>query len=344
MKWSPSVGFQSSTQGRALSWSTLQALAPIIPVDASASTVSERDALKCPPVARAIGLYSATLLRHEWDADAPTLAWLNRAPGPEVTGMAGSVSPKLRDLRTLRDLILHNRALWVVARDDNGAIYDAAHLPAEVWGFNGENEVEIGGLTPAAKEFIYFPGSMAIPFLESAADTLSHYRDITNTIKSRGRNPMPLVELAMQEDYDGPEPGDEDYDKETDPLLAAQKSWGEARRSPEGAVAITPRNVKVIVHQPNDDGAVLIDARNAVRIDTANHCNLNAELLDGDNGTSDTYSTTMGNRSDFQELSTPLFFDPITLRLSMDDVTPPGVQVTLKPRPDVATTNQELAA
>lgn len=278
-------------------------------------------------------MFSAAMLRHTWSGHQATLDWLHRAPGPEVAGMAGSVSPGLRDVRTLVDLILHNRALWLVSRNSDGTIFDAAHLPAEAWNFDQDNQLLIGGSVAKPGEFIYFPGAKPLPFLESAKDSLTHYRDITNTIKSRGRNPMPIVELALQEDYDGLEPDDPDYDPDYDAALQAQKNWAAARRSEDGSVAITPRGIKAIFHQPNDDGQMLIEARNAVRLDMGNHLNINSELLDGDNGTSDTYSNSLQNRGDFQDLSLPLFFDPISLRLSMDDITPPGESVELKPRP-----------
>lgn len=276
---------------------------------------------------------SAALLRHDWTGPAETLAWLTRAPGPEAAGMAGSIAPKLRDVRTLVDLILHNRALWLISRNSDGTIYDAAHLPAEAWNFDQANQLIIGGTVANPREYIYFPGAKPLPFLESAKESLSHYKDMTNTIKSRGRNPMPIIELELTEDYDGLEPGDEGYDEDYDQALQAQKSYGAARRSEDGAVTVTPRGIKAHFHQVDDDGHMLIEARNAVRLDMGNHLNINSELLDGDNGSSDTYSNSLQNRGDFQDLTLPLFFDPITQRLSMDDITPTGETVELKPRP-----------
>lgn len=283
------------------------------------------EAVACPPVAKALGLYASATFRHEWTGPASTLEWLRRDPDPALGGVAASIPARLRNVLTIQDVFLNNRSLWLLGRNADGTIYDAAWLPPTDWSVDDNTgAILVQNKPQPVGSYIYFQGAKLLPFLESAKASLNHYADMARTISSRGRNPMPIVELALQEDYEFPVPGDTDYVKEEDPLLEVAKNWGLARRSEEGAVAVTPRNVKAIFHQPTDDGAMLIEARNAVRLDVANHGNLNAELLDGDNGSSDTYSNSLQNRGDFADLSLPLFLDPITARLSMPDVSPDG--------------------
>ena len=318
LRWSESTGFLADTVGRGIAWTTGTALAPILPPSVVLDTVTEADALKCPPVARAMGLYASALLRLDWDTDAVTKEWLTRATGP--------VPAKLRDVDTLGDIILHNRALWVLTRDTLGRPYEAQHIPVASWVVNADGVLMINGTPIPAAEMssvIIFRGAMRMSLIEAAKDTLQHYRDLTLTIKDRAANPMALQELKLLEDYDGARPGDPDYDPEFDEVLNAQKAYAAARRAAGGAITITPRNVELNIHQANDDGAMLIPARQAVRGDVANHTNIPVAMLDGDTGSND-YSNTLQNVNEFSALSLALFTQPMALRLSMPDLAAPG--------------------
>lgn len=323
LRWSESTGFLEESIGRGITWSTGTALEPILPPSVVLDTITEVDALKCPPVARAIGLYSSAMLRLDWVTDEVTKEWLTRATGP--------VPAKLRDVRTLVDLILHNRSLWVLTRDSLGRPYEAVHLPVGTWMVNPDGVLTIGG-KPVAPEsmssLVIFQGAMRLSLLEAAQDTLAHYKDMTLTIKDRAANPMALQELKLLEEYDGLRPGEDGYDAAYDEVLNAQKAYSKARRATGGAVTVTPRNVDLKIHQATDDGAMLTDARNAATLDVARHCNINAAMLDGNNGTSDTYSNTLQNVNEFAALSLALFTQPIALRLSMLDLATPGQEAS----------------
>lgn len=323
LRWSESSGFLAESVGRGIAWTTGAALAPILPPSVVLDAVTEADALKCPPVARAMGLYSSALLRLDWDTDAVTKEWLTRSSGP--------VPAKLRDVDTLGDLILHNRALWVLKRDALGRPFEAEHIPIQSWIVNTDGVLVINGTPIPAAEMtsvVIFRGAMRMSLIEAAKDTLQHYKDITLTIKDRAANPMALQELKLLEDYDGARPGDADYDAEYDEVLNAQKAYAAARRAAGGAITITPRNVELNIHQANDDGAMLIEARMAVRTDVANHTNINAAMLDGQGGSGD-YSNTLQNVNEFAALSLALFTAPMALRLSMPDLAGPGEEAPL---------------
>lgn len=336
MGWTAGTLNTGASSLTGVTWATSTALSPILPPSLPRASVSVADALRCPPVARAVGLYSAAFLKSEWRASDPTLAWLNKSSGP--------VSPAVRNVRTLVDLFMANRALWITSGTGTDR-QEAVHLYAHLWSVDEVGVVRLGGVGPDANgdyvvggkvitntaNLIYFPGAMPLGFLDAAEDSLTYYKDLAATIKSRGKTPMPLMELKMLDAYDGPLPGDADYDEATDLILNTQKSYAAARNSPDGAVTVTPQGVDLIVHQPDDDGGMLIEARNAVRVDVANHANINASMLDGNTGGSDDYANTLQKRNEFEDLSLALFTAPILARLSLDDVTPPGELVELVP-------------
>lgn len=308
---------------RGLTFSAGTALAPILPPSIPFSGVSAATALACPPVTRAVDLYTTAFLRLSWVSDAATLAWLGRP--------VGTVPAKIRDARSIQDIILHNRALWVVARDDLGWPLEAAHLPVEYWSYDETGSLVVLGIkVPEGQEanYLVFHGAKPQPFLDTAKVTLQHYAAISATMLDRSESPIALMELKPSVTYDGLGPGEEGYVEEFDELKNAQLAYAATRGRKGGSVTITPRDVDLITHQVDDDGSMLLGARDAVRTDVANFLNINVSMLDGSSGSSD-YANTLQNRNEFLELSLALFLAPFTERLSMDDVTPENVTVTL---------------
>lgn len=309
---------------RGIDFNLTTALAPILPPSLPFSSVSASTALACPPVTRAVDLYTTAFLRLSWlSGHQPTLAWL-AAP-------YGGVPARLRDARTLQDLILHNRALWLVARDDDGQILQAAHIPTEFWGWNEEARLVFQEqVVPegALGNFIVFYGAKPQPFLDTAKVTLQHYAAVAQTMLDRSETPIAIHELKITEEYQGLEPGEPGYDEDFDQVLQTQRSYAAARGRKGGAVTVTPRGITHTPHMVQDDGQMLLGARDAVRKDVANFLNINASMLDGASSNSD-YANTLQNRNEFLELSLALFLAPITERLSMDDVSPEGESVAL---------------
>lgn len=313
-----------SSLPRGINFNKDTALAPILPPSMPFSSVSSATALACPPVTRAVDLYTTAFLRLSWlCGHQPTLAWL-AAP-------VGTIPARIRDARTLQDLILLNRALWLCVRNDAGQITAAAHIATDHWGWNEAGRLMFQDVEVPAESlanFIVFHGAKPQPFLDTAKVTLQHYAAIAQTMLDRSETPIALHELKVTDTYDGLEPGEDGYEAEHDALLNAQKNYADARGRRGGAVTITPRNVDLKIHQVDDDGTMLLGARDAVRKDVANFLNINASMLDGASSNAD-YANTLQNRNEFLELSLALFLTPITERLSMDDITPEGVLVAL---------------
>jgi len=304
--------------------STLATVAPALAPAGATLPVSVTRALQVPPVTRSVALYSATIaggeLRSSTVGGSP---WLHKT--------AGVVTPGKRLSDLFQDLFFHGEACLMVKRDEAGVITDGLRLPREVWRVGAGGYVELhvepapgspAVWTPVADQaqFIYIPSLLPIGFLAYAEPTLSHYFDILATIQSRGANPIPLVELHVEDEWDG----------DADELEAVVDAWAAARQNRNGAVAVTPRGIKLIVHSSDDVGAMLIEARNAVRLDIANYANQNASLLDGNSGTSDTYSNTLQDANEFLRLSLGLFTLPIAQRLSQDDVSAAGEVITFE--------------
>jgi hypothetical protein len=236
----------------------------------------------------------------------------------------------MRNSEIFQDLFFYGSAVLLTLKDDAGRITDAVKLPWALWSIDGAGRIcmpnpDLPAGSPHEavadqSQFVYVPSLLPVGFLEYAEPTLSHYFDVLQTIPSRGANPIPLVELHVTQDYEGT----------ADELQAVQDAWAKARSSRNGAVAVTPFGIQLNVHMAQDAGAMLIEARNAVRLDIANYVNMNASLVDGNSGTSDTYSNTLQDANEFLRLSLGLFTLPIALRLSQDDVSAAGEVITFE--------------
>ena len=290
-----------------------------VPLDGS-QPATVKQALQVPAVSRAVALNSVVAAGSPWthsqDSATDVLpAWLNKTYGVVPAGR--------RRAGLVQDMLLHNQALLAVARDDQG-IVDALHWPVGTYKINDKGLVEVRderGAWAAHKrqaDFVWIPGLLPMSFMEYAAESIHQYANLCRTITQRTKSPIPLVELKVTEDWDGTKAE----------LQAAQRAWNVAREAEGGATAVTPKGVEVIIHPGDEDRAMLIEARNAIRIDFANYTNLNASIVDGASGASDTYSNTLQDANEFLRLSLGLWTLPITQRLSQDDVTPEGLELT----------------
>lgn len=311
LRWSTSTGFHESRAYLASPWSDSSSLSVVTGVATGQTAVSVEQALKVPAVTRTMGLFSAVAAGSPLVAEGGQVPWLSRTTGP--------IGPGKRNADMFQSLFWYNEACLLVDRDADGTIVDAECLPRHLWNVDELGRVCIAGVPVTDQSnFIWIPGLLPAGFLAVADVTIAHYFDILSAIASRSKNPIPLVELHITEAFEGG----------ADELAQALEDWRIARQSENGAVAFTPAGIELITHEPaTSEGAMLIDARNAVRLDIANYGHVNASLLEGANGASDTYENTLQSKDEFISLSFALFAGAITQRLSQDDVTPPGVTV-----------------
>lgn len=251
----------------------------------------------------------------------PQATFLYRTPG--------IISPWQRMANTIDDLIFYPYSLWLTERGAvrNGRkdILNAQHCPYGRWRVNEIGQIEI--LTPvpdeaerwevaSEDEVILFPGPSE-GLLYYARQTLQGARALDNAWVSRAQNPAPITELHLTDDVA----------LDDDETIATRDAWVAARRSANGAVAVTPSNVQVIDHGAAD-APLLIEGRNASRLDIAAFFNLPGAILDASQAQSTlTYVTEQNTRASVYDLSIPYWIRPIEGRLSQDDIVARGQSV-----------------
>lgn len=312
LDYNPLVGPLSSSS-YVSPWSTSH-LAPVLFPDINSSLlpVSAAEALQVPPVTRALFLYSTVAAGFPLVASKGAVDWLNTT--------VGAITPAHRTASVIQSLIFRGASCLLVERDEEGYVTNADHIPDAWWTTNADGQILYQNELFNQDSFVYIPSLINSGFLDYGKDTIRQYLSICKTITNRAANPTPLLEIHITDDFEG----------EPEELEETIANWAAARQSPNGAVAITPKGIELNTPgaTANEDGAMLLQARNAVRLDVANFLNINAAMLDGNNGTSDTYSNTLQNQSELINLSLDTFLKPIEARLSQDDVTRPGITVS----------------
>jgi hypothetical protein len=273
-------------------------------------------------VARAVALYSTIIASFDLAATggAPTPTWCTETAGtvtPANPFASASITAGHRWALMLQDLLFTNETLlW---KDDVDAefrpVTGLSHVPRHRWNLDSEGYVLIDGTRQDTRHLVFVRGIMPAGFLETGRTSINHYHQLQEAIINRASMPTPLLDLHITDAQFIPEDGE---------LEEIVQNWGTARSSRNGAVAVSPHwlDVKALGAGLMD---MMVEARNAGRLDIANHLNINASMLEGANGTSDTYSNTLQNQNELLTLSMRMFLEPIERRLSQDDVTAPGV-------------------
>jgi hypothetical protein len=243
--------------------------------------------------------------------------WLYRTNGP--------VSPYERMAWTIDDLIFHGLSLWLLDRgapDAEGGrrpILNAEWCPPGNWWFgehNGHLAVIVDGVAIAEDRYMLI-NSPFEGLLNVAQRTLKGVRDVEEAWVGRARNPIPMVNLARTE---AAEITDEQLQDWVD-------AWAKKRTNPNGAVGSTPPGVDLQVFGELK-AELMLEGRNAGRTDIGSHLGIRVAMLDGTIGIDSlTYNTQTGERNAFYEFDVPFWSDPITHRMSLDDIVPRGTRV-----------------
>lgn len=263
--------------------------------------------------------------------EAPT--WLYRSDT--------EIAPEQRIAGVLDDLLFYEASLLVVRRGVKpadqlrGDILDAVHVPYDWWTIDPDDGTLLVQDQPIGPDdVIWIPGPSQ-GLLVEAADEIHQWRSIARNVAQRLASPTPSIIL---EDSDTGDATDDEIDQMVAKVAAA-------RRSPDGGVMYVPAGIKATAVPANDDAALYIQARNALRIDLANHLNLPVALLDGSPATASlTYSTAEGKRSEFDDLSLDYWTTPIHAALSQDVVVPRGTRIRFDFSSRYAATNAPTGA
>lgn len=273
--------------------------------------VSIGQAMAVPAISRAVDLYLAAITQLTLTASAPSdsTRWLNWTDG--------DITPQLRNAMIFQDLFFHKFCCLAVARDAAGDVENGVVIPRHLWSFDTEGLILIEGKEVPQDQVLLITSFKPLGLLTYAQDTIRQYLSIARTVSDRLDNPVPMIGIKVDVTAD-PEEAD-----------TAVEEWGKARRAKGGATAIIPPGVDIVTPGADrDDASMLLEARNASRLDAANFTNLPGSMLDGNSGASGDYSNTLQVQNEFIRLSVALYTKAIEARLSQDDVTPEGVTVS----------------
>jgi hypothetical protein len=283
------------------------------------------------PVTRADGMGVPALARarHKLVSRIARLPLVVMAGGTPVeqqplwtTRTDGVLSPWHRMAMTVDDCFWHGASLWAVERDSEGQVANAGRVPFESWRINTEGALEF--LTPAggwkvadARTVVLIPGPHEGMLNMGGGLVVRAAANLERTVQSRAANPVPL--LALKQTIDSGRLEKEEVDDLID-------QWDEARTAEGGATAFLPYGLDAVA-MGQDDGSFLIQSRNSAAIDVARQAGVPATTVDASNVNSTlTYETAQGRNGELLD-DLALYMDPITGRLSLDDVVPRGKRV-----------------
>ena len=236
-------------------------------------------------------------------------AWLYRTNTP--------IAPYFRMAHTLDDMIFYGQSLWAFDRGSEGQILDAVRVPYDRWDMNEDYLITIDDEPVDAREVCYFQG----PFeglLTSAQRTINGAVSIESSWRNRARTPTPSIILAETED-------NELSDVEIDSLVAGVAA---ARREPDGSVMWVPHGVDARFEEgDNGSSQLLIEARNAVKLDIANFLNLPTSALDAALPKASLNYETQSGTEQITADRMHYWSDPLEARLSLDDVCARGQRI-----------------
>lgn len=275
--------------------------------------VTRAEAMSLPAVAvgraRIIGALAGRPLRAiragEIYANQPS--WLYRTDGDTPLWH--------RMAHTLDDMMFYGHSLWAVKRGDGSQIIDAVRVPYDLWEIDSNYNILINKVAVDSSEVIYFPGTFE-GLLNVGARTIRAAINLENAWSGRAASPSPAIVLEEREDHG----------MEQEEAKAYVDAVAKARLDPNGAVMFVPYKINA-----RFEGAtatdLMIEARNAVKLDIANFLNLDAADLDAAlPKASLNYETQDGREKSF-EARLPYWTGAIEARLSMDDVCPRGQRI-----------------
>lgn len=316
--YNPETGFPQSTQVTGVFSPSTLALALFPDVDTSLFPVDVATALTVPAVQRGIQIFSSIGSRLPLRAQDATGNVLDL---PFLNSTAGAITPQKRTAGVIQDLIFHNHALLSVERDADGYVVSFAHVPAYYWTLDSNGNILVNGKQVPAGQYVYVPSLMPLGFLNVARDSIRQYRNIVQTINNRTAAPEPVVMVRETKAL-------EVTQDEVDDALA---SLTESLQSKRGGIVYVPDGLEITGFGATDSAnALMLEARNALRVDVANHLGVSAALLDGSGGgDANVYQNAVDERNELLELSLKTWTEPLADRLSQDDCTPPGVKVSV---------------
>lgn len=277
--------------------------------DADLTPVGRRAAMRIPALARARNLVVSALARVPLvQMDAGNVSPVQ----PAWTSSVPTTSPQLRMAWTVDDLMFYGLSCWQRMGDGS----PGPRIRFGDWRFDDDGRVVWNDTPMHDDEVITFFG-FTEGILDHGREAITDARMLYEAVRKRLRNPVPSINLHQTG-------GDQMTPDEIDELI---DRWAVARRGDNGGVSYTN---EVIDAQEMGTGGeqLMIDARNAAAVDMARIANVSAGMVDATAPKASlNYETQEGRSLEFHDLDLSLYAEPITARLSLDDVTPPGSRI-----------------
>jgi hypothetical protein len=277
-------------------------------------TLSRAQAMKIPAVARGRNLMVSTICR--WVLKAADERGVLTTQPAWMYATAGPTHPAIRLAWTVDDLIFYGWSLW---SRDPATLLPSGRIDRARWYINADHRIVVDGIPQREDQVILFPG-LHEGILEYGRDTLTDTKDLYAMVRSRIKNPVPLLDLHDTSDA-------QLEDDEIDALIGR---WAKARNGENGGVAYTNKSVELNELGGGGDAQLLIEARNAAAVDMARIVGVSASKVDATSPKASlNYETSEGRNLEFVDTDTDLYVTPITARLSMDDILPSGQSAVL---------------
>lgn len=304
LKNATQVGLTSDSLALATPQGDASVLASIILPALPDGPISVAKALSVPPVARGILLYLGAV------ASFPLTVPGGTTPEWLTTTKAGTDPAGRRQALTVLDLIMNGRCLWYA---EDLSLNHVERVDPTLYTIDEDGYVLDKDKKRAdPSKVILIQSLMPMGFLDYGRSSVNQYHNIVRTIQDRSDNPQPITELRIT---------DIQLRATDEEVRDAQAQYASARRAKNGAITVTPYGMELHIHDAGSDAnQMMTEARNAARLDFANCLGINAAMLDGNSGTSDTYSNTLQNQNEFLTLSLSVWLQAIEQRLSQSDV------------------------
>jgi hypothetical protein len=228
-----------------------------------------------------------------------------------------STTPQHRMAWTVDDLIFYGWSCWWRNNDASSKFpLSVQRVNQDEWSFTDDNRVEVNGTIAGDRDVILIPG-LHEGLLTYGKDALDDIRALYRNVRKRLSTPTPGLNLQQTE---GPALLNEEIDALID-------RWALARQGEHGGVSYTSKGITP-VPMPGDDGALMIEARNAAAVDVARMIGVSAGLVDATTPKASlNYTTQEGTNEELVDRDLDLYAVPIAARLSMDDVCPQGQRI-----------------
>jgi hypothetical protein len=293
-------------------WAVADALSAITWPEISKTAMTRPMAMTVPACARGRNLITSTL------AQASINAWQGTqlSTSPALFDQPDPDLPRAVTIAwTVDDLIFSGVAYWLILdRDVLGYPTAARRIDPNLVDVSTDGIVEgINGQPVSPSDVIVFPG-LHEGILAFGARELRTAFTLSDAARRFASVPLPALEL-----HDLSEDG-----LTAEERLALVDDWTRAREL--SGVGYTNRSLEVKTHGWSSRDLQLVEARAYAAAEVARVMGIPAAMLDASqSGSSVTYNNLQDARRDFTDYTLSTYTTPIEQRLSMDDISSPGV-------------------